>query len=165
MFKKTLTVAMAAGALLSAPAMADTDETRQDRVRAKAEAKLAEIEPQLEAAEAKVAELKAAEAKLAEKLEGRVAGEPVRCIPNYRNQRTTIYDETAIVWEVGSKLYVNRPESGLEALDDNDIMVTDTVLNQLCSVDTIRMVDQTGFMRGVVFLGDFVPYERVEDED
>ncbi|QQN73087.1 hypothetical protein [Croceicoccus sp. YJ47] len=141
MFKKTLTVAMAAGALLSAPAMADTDETRQDRVRAKAEA------------------------KLAEKLEGRVAGEPVRCIPNYRNQRTTIYDETAIVWEVGSKLYVNRPESGLEALDDNDIMVTDTVLNQLCSVDTIRMVDQTGFMRGVVFLGDFVPYERVEDDD
>ncbi|WP_299308503.1 hypothetical protein [uncultured Croceicoccus sp.] len=140
MFKKTLTVAMAAGALLSAPAMADTDETRQDRVNAKAEA------------------------KLAEKLEGRVAGEPVRCIPNYRNQRTTIYDETAIVWEVGSRLYVNRPESGLEALDDNDIMVTDTVLNQLCSVDTIRMVDQTGFMRGVVFLGEFVPYERVEDE-
>ncbi|WP_239804987.1 hypothetical protein [Croceicoccus hydrothermalis] len=140
MFKKTLTVAMAAGALLSAPAMAATDETLQDRVNAKAEA------------------------KLAEKLEGRVAGEPVRCIPNYRNQRTTIYDETAIVWEVGSRLYVNRPKSGLEALDDNDIMVTDTVLNQLCSVDTIRMVDQTGFMRGVVFLGEFVPYERVEDE-
>ena len=141
MFKKTLTVAMAAGALLCVPAMADTDETRQDRVNAEAEA------------------------KLAEKLEGRVAGEPVRCIPNYRNQRTTIYDETAIVWEVGNKLYVNRPESGLEALDDNDIMVTDTVLNQLCSIDTIRMVDQTGFMRGVVFLDDFVPYERVEDED
>jgi hypothetical protein len=36
--------------------------------------------------------------------------------------------------------------------------------NRLCSIDTVRMVDlHNGFLTGIVFLGDFVPYRRVRD--
>lgn len=104
------------------------------------------------------------ETRLAEKLEGRVAGEPVRCIDMARVSSSTIYDKTAIVFDAGSTLYVNRPDSGENSLRRNDIMVTKTHSHQLCSVDTIEMRDTMGFWSGVVFLGEFVPYKKVKDE-
>ncbi|WP_144096166.1 hypothetical protein [Croceicoccus sediminis] len=104
------------------------------------------------------------ETRLAEKLEGRVAGEPVRCIDMNQVSSSTIYDKTAIVFDSGSTLYVNRPENGESSLRRNNIMVTKTFSNQLCSVDTVEMRDSTGFWSGVVFLGDFVPYKKVKDE-
>jgi len=104
------------------------------------------------------------ETRLAEKLEGRVAGEPVRCIDMSRVSSSTIYDKTAIVFDAGSTLYVNRPDSGENSLRRNDIMVTKTFSHQLCSVDTIEMRDTTGFWSGVVFLGEFVPYKKVKEE-
>jgi hypothetical protein len=101
------------------------------------------------------------EAKLAKQLQGRVAGEPVDCI-NLRNIRSSrIIDDTAIVYEVGNTLYVNRPRSGADSLDRWDTMVTNTFSSQLCSIDTIKLVDPTSRMlTGIVFLGDFVPYRK-----
>lgn len=101
------------------------------------------------------------EARLAKAIEGRVAGEPVDCI-NLRSIRSSrIIDETAILYEVGSTLYVNRPRAGQESLDRWDTMVTRTFGSQLCSIDTIRMVDPASRMlTGIVFLGDFVPYRK-----
>ncbi|GGD48610.1 hypothetical protein [Croceicoccus pelagius] len=104
------------------------------------------------------------ETRLAEKLEGRVAGEPVRCIDMSRVSSSTIYDKTAIVFDAGSTLYVNRPDSGENSLRRNDIMVTKTFSHQLCSVDTVEMRDSSGFWSGVVFLGEFVPYKKVKEE-
>ena len=101
------------------------------------------------------------EARLAKAIEGRVAGEPVDCI-NLRSirSRRIIYD-TAFLYEVGSTLYVNRPRAGQESLDRWDTMVTKTFGSQLCSIDTIRMVDPASRMlTGIVFLGDFVPYRK-----
>jgi hypothetical protein len=101
------------------------------------------------------------EARLAKELEGRVAGEPVDCI-NLRNVRSSrIIDDTAIVYEVGSTLYVNRPRGGAESLDRWDTMVTRPFGSRLCSIDTIKLVDPTSWMlTGIVFLGDFVPYKK-----
>jgi len=42
-------------------------------------------------------------------------------------------------------------------------MVTRLHSTRLCDIDTVTMVDAaSGAFTGVVFLGDFVPYRRVE---
>ncbi|QNE04827.1 hypothetical protein [Croceicoccus marinus] len=104
------------------------------------------------------------EQRLAKALEGRVAGEPENCIQLNRITSSTIYDDTAIVYRVGSTLYVNRPDSGANFLDSRDIMVNRTTIGQICDIDTVQMMDQTGFMSGIVFLGEFVPYTKPEQE-
>lgn len=103
------------------------------------------------------------EQKLTKALEGRVAGEPVNCI-NLRNIRSSrIIDGTAIIYEVGNTLYVNRPPSGASFLRTNDALVTQTSLSQLCSVDIVRLFDTAArFPRGSVGLGQFVPYKKIK---
>jgi len=106
------------------------------------------------------------ETKLSKALEGRVAGKPVRCL-NLRDIRSSeIIDGTAIVYRVGAnRLYVNRP-SGHESLDSDDILVTRTFGSQLCSIDTVRLLDRTSrFYRGFVGLGDFVPYTKAAKQN
>ena len=103
------------------------------------------------------------EQRLEKRLEGRVAGKPVDCIflPTVRS--TTIYDGTAIVYDAGDVIYVNRPKSGASSLDDDDIMVTQPTNSQLCSVDIVKLHDRTGhFFSGSVGLGPFVPYRKAE---
>ncbi|MBS0502754.1 MAG: hypothetical protein JSS55_02930 [Proteobacteria bacterium] len=101
------------------------------------------------------------EARLDRMLEGRVAGRPVDCI-NLRDIRSSqIIDGTAIVYQVGGKLYVNRPRGGASSLDRDDILVTNTVTSQLCSIDVVHLVDRTSrFQTGFVQLGEFVPYAK-----
>ncbi|MCP3733093.1 hypothetical protein M9978_22050 [Sphingomonas sp. MG17] len=102
------------------------------------------------------------EAQLEKMLEGRVAGKPVKCLTNHTLQNATVIDRTAIVYRVGSKLYVNRPTSGADRLDDDDILVTTLYGSQLCNIDKIDLVDRGSRMwSGFVLLGEFVPYERV----
>jgi hypothetical protein len=105
------------------------------------------------------------EAKLAKLLEGRVAGEAQQCIPLSIARSSQIVDRTAIVYRVGSTLWVNRPRGGAEWLDDDDILVTKTIGSQLCSIDTVQLVDRSShFYRGFVSLGEFVPYRRAKGE-
>ncbi|TVV74079.1 hypothetical protein FOY91_10820 [Sphingomonas solaris] len=101
------------------------------------------------------------EASLAKMLAGRVPGPPVDCLTTNRIQSSEIVDRTAIVYRVGGTLYVNRPQSGVESLDRGDILVISTSLPQLCSIDVVRLIDQTSrFHSGFVGLGPFVPYAR-----
>ena len=107
----------------------------------------------------------APEAKLAKMLDGRVAGEPQDCIylPSIRGSR--IVDKTAIVYDAGRTLWVNRPRSGASSLDDDDILVTDLrgSGSSLCSIDIVRLHDRTSFFySGFVGLGEFVPYRKVK---
>lgn len=105
----------------------------------------------------------AGEVKLAEVLEGRVAGEPVDCINLRRVRSTQIIDDTAIVYDAGSTVYVNRPRAGADSLDRWDTLVTKLHSSQLCRIDTVNLYDTGARMQtGFVFLGDFVPYRRVE---
>ena len=101
------------------------------------------------------------EAKLARTLEGRVAGKPVNCI-NLRNVRSSrIIDRTAILYDAGSTIYVNRPR-GAETLDRWDTLVTRLHSSQLCSIDTVNLYDSAlRFQTGFVFLSEFVPYKKV----
>lgn len=102
------------------------------------------------------------EQELAKLLEGREAGEPVSCIPLHRASDARIIDKTAIVYDSGRTIYVNRPRHA-DSLDDDDIMVTTLHTSQLCRLDTVRMHDRSGhFFTGFVGLEDFVPYRRVE---
>lgn len=101
--------------------------------------------------------------QLQKALAGRVPGKPVDCISLWGSNSTQIIDGKAIIYKVGSKLYVNEPRSGASALRDDDILVTHTFGSQLCSIDTVRLVDRNAhFPRGFVSLGQFVPYTKVK---
>ncbi|GAA0295400.1 hypothetical protein GCM10009087_01440 [Sphingomonas oligophenolica] len=101
------------------------------------------------------------EAKLAAALAGRVAGKPVNCISLSTIRSSQIIDHTAIIYESGSQLYVNRPRIGADSLDSDDILVSKTYGSELCSLDTINLVDRAShFSHGFVGLGEFVPYTK-----
>ena len=104
----------------------------------------------------------APEAKLAKLLDGRVAGKPQDCIylPSIRGSH--VIDHTAIVYDAGRTLWVNRPRSGAESLDGDDILVTNLHGPSLCSIDIVRLQDRySNFYNGFVGLGEFVPYRKV----
>lgn len=101
------------------------------------------------------------EVQLQKLLAGRVAGAPVDCISLSTSRSSRIIDGKAIVYEVGSRLYVNEPSSGASSLDDDDILVTRTSGSQLCRMDTVNLIDRgSRFPRGFVLLGKFVPYTK-----
>jgi len=102
------------------------------------------------------------EDELARAVAGRVAGQPVDCIDLHRVRSSHIIPGTAIVYDTGSVVYVNRPRGGAEQMSDWDIMVNRLYSSQLCSIDTVQLIDQGSRMySGTVFLGEFVPYRRV----
>ena len=101
------------------------------------------------------------EEQLAKALNGREAGKPVDCIYLPTITSSHIIDRTAIVYEAGRTIYVNRPRNGADQLNDSDIMVLNLHSSQLCSIDIIHLHDQSShFMTGFVNLGEFVPYTR-----
>jgi hypothetical protein len=115
----------------------------------------------LAAVPATAADRPSPEAQLAEALQGRTAGPPVDCVDLPRVRSTRIIPGTAILYDTGSTIYVNRPRSGGDQLNQWDTMVTRLNMPRLCSIDTVQMVDPSSHMlTGIVFLGDFVPYRR-----
>lgn len=105
------------------------------------------------------------EEKLAKLLEGREAGEPVNCISLNRARSTRIIDRTAIVYDAGSTIYVNRPYNARH-LDDDDVLVTQLHSTQLCNVDIVHTVDRSArFTTGFVSLDQFVPYRKIARAD
>lgn len=105
------------------------------------------------------------EEKLARILEGREAGKPVNCISLSASRNARVIDKTAIVYDAGSVLYVNRPAHA-NSLDADDVMVTKPHAGQLCRLDTVRMRDRSSFFfTGFVGLEQFVPYRKVAVAD
>lgn len=102
------------------------------------------------------------EAEIGKALTGRTAGKPVDCLDLNRIRSSRIIDRTAILYETdGGTLYLNRPVSGAGQLRRGLTLVTDTHSSQLCSVDTVRLVDLPGHIdSGWVGLGTFVPYAK-----
>ena len=103
------------------------------------------------------------EAKLARALEGRTAGEPVSCINLRDAQSSRIIDGTAIIYERGGTLYVNRPR-GARSLDNWDVLVTKLHgSSSLCRMDAVDLFDPSARMQtGFVILEDFVPYRKTK---
>lgn len=104
---------------------------------------------------------KSGEQRLAEMLEGRTAGKPESCINTLGNRNLTIIDKTALVYQEGKRVWVNRTAHP-EDLDEDDILVIKKFgSSQLCRTDLITQADRsTGMYSGNVFLEDFVPYDK-----
>lgn len=136
-------IAVSSLGLMAAPALAQEDEQTAD-----AETELTE-----------------GEKELAELLEGRVAGEPQSCIRDFRNTRSRVIDETAIVYGRGRTIYVNRTARPQD-LDDHDALVIRRFSGtRLCNLDFVRTIDRTsGIFTGNLFLTDFIPYTLVEED-
>ena len=101
------------------------------------------------------------EAELAREIDGRIAGKPVNCVPLHQMRSSRIIDGTAIVYDAGTTIYVNRPRGGARSLDRWDTLVTKTFGSSLCSSDVVQLYDAGSRMQtGVVFLGEFVPYRK-----
>ncbi|NCU10765.1 MAG: hypothetical protein GXC70_01155 [Sphingomonadaceae bacterium] len=94
-------------------------------------------------------------------LEGREAGEPTSCIPQFETRDMQILDKTAIVYGRGNTIWVNVPKNP-EHLDDDDILLTRTNGSQLCDLDIVQTLDRTSQVpNGFISLGKFVPYRKV----
>jgi hypothetical protein len=101
------------------------------------------------------------EQKLAGAIEGRVAGEPVRCLNLGKVRSSRIIEGTAIIYKAGGTLYVNRPREGVQSLDRWDSLKPPPIGSQLCSIDVVHLYDSSaGRESGSVVLGDFVPYRK-----
>ena len=118
----------------------------------------------MEAVPAEAGPRRSPEEQLQRELRGRVAGEPVNCVNLRTIRNSRVIDRTALVFDAGGTIYVNRPRGGAESLSSWDTQVVRPFGSQLCSIDTIKMVDPvSGSFRGIVFLGDFVPYRRARN--
>jgi len=102
------------------------------------------------------------DARIATIIAGRTAGPPTDCIRQNEISSSQIVDRTAILYRMNDgTIYVNRPTSGANFLRRDQVLVTDTHSDQLCSVDIVRLLDSgTHMSSGSVGLGPFVPYPR-----
>jgi hypothetical protein len=99
--------------------------------------------------------------QLQKALAGRVAGKPTDCISLPNAQSSQIIRGKAIIYRSGGRLYVNEPQSGASSLRDDDILVTRVTGSQLCSIDSVNLIDRASQVQhGFVILGKFVPYSR-----
>jgi len=106
-----------------------------------------------------------AEAHLQTMLSGRVANQPMTCLPHYRADNMVVIDDNTVLFRNGRTVYRNdfqggtcsRLGSGFYAL-----LTRSSGGTGLCRGDIAEVVDTTSGMQvGSCVLGDFVPYTRV----
>ena len=100
------------------------------------------------------------EAKLAKLIDGRVAGEPVRCLESSKRRNLEVIDRTALVFKDGDTYYGNRP-AGVDFLTWSDVPVFEIWGGQLCKMDIVHLHDRSSGLRGPsLSMGEFIPYKR-----
>lgn len=100
---------------------------------------------------------------LAKELDGKIAGEPLRCITDFNSTNLIRVSDDMLLYRVSSRLvYQNKLRGTCSGLSrDTDIIVTEQFGSQKCKGDLIRLVDRnSGMQGGFCSLGDFVPYRR-----
>lgn len=106
----------------------------------------------------------AANDRMEKALAGRVAGSPVRCISLSSVTSSQIIGKEGIIYQVGGRMFLNRPQSGADRLRDWDVLLTRSNGTQLCRADTVDLIDQgSRAVRSFVVLGDFVPYTLAKE--
>jgi hypothetical protein len=100
--------------------------------------------------------------KLQAKLKGRVAGEPVSCVPMTTRSRTSIVDTSALVFSRGSKtLFVNFPACPF--LREDRAVVLDGDKRRICEGDEVMVVHlESDIIYGACRMGPFIPYSRAK---
>lgn len=100
-------------------------------------------------------------------LSGKVPGEPVRCLPNYRTTETIRISDNILLYRAGGKLvYRNDLRDSCPGLArDSDIMVVRQFGSSTCEGDFFHLVDRTSGIRGpTCVFGAFVPYRKAEKD-
>ena len=94
-------------------------------------------------------------------LAGRTPEAPVSCIESSLASSVTVVRGRAIVYRIGSRLFVNTTEDP-SRLRNDDILVANVRGAQLCNHDAIQLVAWGGQVpRGFVLLDKFVPYSKI----
>lgn len=105
------------------------------------------------------------ETAFAELVEGRVAGEPQPCITTFNSNRLRVVEHVGLAYQQGGTLWVARARNP-QNLDHWDVPIIERHGSRLCTNDVMRTIDRSsGMFSGVLFLDDFVPYTRVEEDD
>ncbi len=97
-------------------------------------------------------------------LGNRTPGPPQSCIIQSLIDRTTIFDEGAVLYEMKTGPdYLNTPKPRCANLNHNRFIVSHTYSNQLCRGDILQVHDQgSGIDFGGCPLDDFVPYAKIK---
>ncbi|WP_447751918.1 hypothetical protein [Sphingopyxis fribergensis] len=101
--------------------------------------------------------------RLDKQLAGKVPGEPVKCLPNYRSTDTIRVSDSILLYRSGGNLvYRNDLKSSCPGLArDSDIMVVRQFGSSTCSGDFFHLVDRSSGIRGpTCVFGEFVPYRK-----
>ena len=105
-----------------------------------------------------------AEQRLAEAIDGRVAGPPVECMPNYRSAtQMQIIDDNTLVFHDGNTVYVQNPPGGCRGLGIGGytLVTRQFGASQICRGDINNMVDiRNGMLGGSCVFGPFIPYRK-----
>jgi hypothetical protein len=105
-----------------------------------------------------------AEQRLAEAIEGRVAGPPVDCMPNYRSAtQMQIIDDNTLVFHDGNTVYVQNPPGGCRGLGIGGytLVTREFGSSQMCRGDINNLVDiRNGMIGGSCVFGPFIPYRK-----
>jgi hypothetical protein len=104
-----------------------------------------------------------AQAKLDKALEGRVAGEPEKCLRPDKTSNPIGIDDSTILFRDGPRIWRNELQSGFQCGDlrGRKALVTVGMGRRTCRGDTLQVVDlNLGQMIGTCVLGDFVPYTK-----
>ena len=101
------------------------------------------------------------EEQLAKLTDGRVAGKPVDCIPQFPSNESRRIDTLAMAYRVGTTWYVNRFEGGCPELRYDRIMVTRSPVGKYCRGDIVRLRTAYPPMDvGSCIFDAFVPYPK-----
>lgn len=106
-----------------------------------------------------------AQQELTKALAGRVAGEPVNCINDFRSQiRMTVIDDYTLLFRNHGVVYVQNPPGGCANISNktNALTTRRSSTNQLCAGDINQVVQpSSGIFRGSCAFSRFVPYRKV----
>jgi hypothetical protein len=106
-----------------------------------------------------------AQQELAKALSGRVAGQPVDCINDFRSQvKMTVIDDNTLLFRDGKVVYLQTPPGGCANISNktNALTTRRSSTNQLCAGDINQVVQpSSGIFRGSCAFGQFVPYKKV----
>lgn len=106
-----------------------------------------------------------AQEELAKALAGRVAGQPVDCINDFRSQvKMTVIDDNTLLFRDGRVVYLQSPPGGCANISNktNALTTRRSSSNQLCAGDINQVVQpSSGIFRGSCAFGQFVPYKKV----
>ena len=101
-----------------------------------------------------------AEAQFQKLTSGKVAGQPMTCLPTYRSGNMVTIDDQTVVFEDGRRVYVNHLLGDCPQLSSGFYtLVTNSYGSGLCRGDIAKVVDlHTGMTLGACAIGDFTPY-------